>query len=143
LETAFQRITKLRKENEAMPLYREELAVNHAARAAVKLARNQVADAQTDCQASIDMLNQLIEERTRNRRPENAEYFSLLGRANLLAGRIETAQNHQSEARRLRVQAIDNLRRAFRIDGARVRDQRLFLEIEGGNNTDPQSKFSP
>jgi serine/threonine-protein kinase len=130
LERAFQRLTKLAEKHKLMPHYREELAVTLSHRAAVKLARRRLAEAQADCQAAIGLLEHLIAEQARKGAPENPQYFSLLGRATVLAGRIQEQQGHRREGRLLRDKGAESLRRAVQIDEARAQDKQILDQLQ-------------
>ena len=130
LERAFQRLTKLAEKYTLRPHYREELAVTRSRRAAVRLARRRLAEAQADCQAAIDLLEHLITEQAREGAPENAQYFSLLGQATILAGRIQAQQGHLHQGRILRDKAAQNLRRALQIDEARAQDKETLDQLQ-------------
>jgi serine/threonine-protein kinase len=140
LERALRRLTDLIEKNQFMPQFEEEMAAALSARAAVRLAQHHLDDAQADCRAAIARLEHLIEDQARRRAPENPQYFSLLGQADLLAGRIQTDSGRPREGRRLRDQGVDHLRRAVQIDGARMQDARILDRIGAETDRDPRGE---
>jgi serine/threonine-protein kinase len=145
LERSSQRLERLIEKDKLAPQYEEEMAATLFARAAVRLARGRPAHALADCRAAIGRLEHLIEDDAKNRAPDHPEYLSLLGRAELLAGRIQAGQGRRREGRQLRDKGDEHLRRAVKIDDARARDretlERADAEIRGpeGGRRDAES----
>jgi eukaryotic-like serine/threonine-protein kinase len=122
-EEASRILARLMKDHEQIPHYRKEMALALCGRAAARLATTRIPEAQGDCEAALAHLTWLIGEQTRRGAPENPEYLSLLGRVLARQGRIHCLRDRSPEARQTRAEAVENLRRAIRLDPARAADK--------------------
>ena len=126
-EQAAQILTGLISNHEAVPHYREEMVATLCGRAGVRVAMNQILDAQSDCKAARERLDRLIEEQKRPGAPENAQYLSLLGQVLARQSRIHFLGGRPAEGQSTRDQAVEKLSRAIELDPARAMD-RVRLE---------------
>jgi hypothetical protein len=123
-------LSGLIKEHQQRPHYREELAVTYSGRAAARQGMGRLPEAQRDCQAALELLEQLIAEEGHEGAPENAQYRSLLGQALARQGRIIVLQGRKAEGKQNLAMAIKQLRRALELDPARATDRIVLDQLE-------------
>jgi serine/threonine-protein kinase len=131
-EQSYKILSGLINKHKVIPLYREQMAVALCGRAAVHIARNDIPDAQRDCEAAQGHLAWLIAEQTRKRAPENPQYLSLFGQVLTQQSRIYFLQKRLQEARTTRLEAVEKLSRAIELDRARVADKARLDQIKAG-----------
>jgi hypothetical protein len=128
-EQAFQTLSRLVNDHKLIAHYREALTVTLIGRASTRMAMNLVAEAERDCQAALDLVSRLIDERKRRGAPESPQYLSLLGQMLVRTSQIHIRQGRSADARTALTQAADNLSRAVQIDPARESDKVRLEQI--------------
>ena len=107
----------------AVPHYREELAVTLAGRAAVRaaLGTSRLSDAQHDYEAARKHLEGLIDDQKRKGARLNPQHLSLLSRTLANGSRVQLALGRTREGSTDLVQAFELMQQAIGLDPARAR----------------------